>query len=107
MIRTLFSGSVFVHLALAVAQAQPQAGKASTPQDRAKAVEIARSLETDPLGKQAKDQGKWLTQWLIVVPDISVKAACSSLVGPILGSKKNYGNELYMQTMFSSAAFII
>jgi hypothetical protein len=91
--------------ALVAAQAQPQA-KSSTPEDRAKAVEVARSLEADPLGKQAKDQRAWLLRWLIEAPDIHVKA-CSSILGPVVGSKKNYDAELFAQTLASSAAFII
>lgn len=63
-------------------------------------------MESDPLGKQAKDQRSWLVQWLIVVPDISVKA-CSGLLGPVVGSKKNYAPELFTQTLASAAAFVI
>jgi hypothetical protein len=106
MIRPIFAGSITVLLTLFAAQGQPQAGKASTREDRAKAVEIARSLEADPLGKQAKDQRKWLVLWLTDVPDINVKA-CSNLLGPVVGSKKNYEAELFTQTIASATAFII
>ena len=93
-------------LVLATAQAQRQSPKASAPEDRIKALEIARSLEADPLGKQAKEQRTWLILWLTEVPDINVKA-CSSLLGPIVGSKKNYDSELFTQTIASAAAFMI
>src|SRR5204862_5297515 len=44
--------------------------------------------------------------WLIDVPDINVKL-CGNLLGPLLGSNKNYSAEIYTQMAPSSAAFII
>ncbi len=78
----------------------------SSPEDRAKAVQIARALESDPLGKAAKEQRRWVTLWIIQVPDISV-TLCSHLLGPVLESKKNYSAEIFTQMVPSSAAFII
>jgi hypothetical protein len=106
MVRSLFVAYTTLLLALAAVQAQPQTARPSTPEDRAKAVDIARSLEADPLGKQAKAERNWLVRWLTGVPDISVKA-CSTLLGPVLGSQKNYAPELFAQTLASAAAFII
>ena len=106
MPRPFFLGSFLLVLVVFKAQAQPQSPRASTPEDRAKAVEIARSLESDPLGKQAKDQRAWLILWLTEVQDINVKA-CTKLLGPVVGSKKNYDSELFTQTLASAAAFII
>ncbi len=105
MVRQPLAGTTTLLLALVVVQAQPQDRKPSTPEDRAKAVEIARSLEADPLGKEAKDRRNWLVLWLIEVPDIHVKA-CITLLGPG-GSKKNYESELFTQTLASGAAFVI
>lgn len=105
MRNTLFVATALL-VALIAARAPLQAGKPSTPGDRAKAVAIARSLETDPLSKQAKDQRKWLILWLTDVSDVNVKA-CTSLLGPIVGSKKNNDSELFTQTIASAAAFII
>ena len=90
----------------AQAQAQTETRKPSTPEDRAKAVEIARSLESDPLGKNAKEQRNWMVHWLIDVPDISVKV-CGDLLKPLLGSNKNYAPEIFTQMVASSAAFMI
>jgi len=102
--------SVFVSTAISVflfaLQSWPQTQKTSAAKDRAKAVEIARSLEADPLGKQAKDQRAWLILWLTNVPDINVKG-CGSLLGPVVGSKKNYDVELFTQMLAAGAAFII
>src|SRR5678815_1567113 len=105
MVKTLIAGSALL-LALVAGQTPIQAGKPSTPEDRAKAVAFAGSLETDPLSKQAKNQRKWLILWLTDVSDINVKA-CTNLLGPIVGSKKNYESELFTQTLASAAAFII
>ena len=91
---------------LTVLQAQSQAPKPSTPEDRAKVVEIARSLEADPLGPQAKEQRAWVLRWLIEVPDITVNL-CGGLLGPLLESKKNYSVEIFGQMLPSAAAFII
>ncbi|MDA0207132.1 MAG: hypothetical protein O3A53_20930 [Acidobacteria bacterium] len=100
----LASTTIFLVLVTAPAQAQTQAVAAR--EDLAKAVQIAQSLESEPLGKQAKDQRAWLMLWLIEVPDVTVKA-CSHLLGPLVESKKNYSSELLAQMLGSSAAFII
>ena len=78
----------------------------STPDDRANAVQVARALESNPLGKEAKKQRNWIVHWLIQVPDISV-TLCANLLGPILESDKNYSSEIFSQMAPSSAAFII
>ena len=78
----------------------------STPEERDTAVKAARLLEADPFHKDAKKIREWLTLWLIEVPDISVEL-CSDYLGPVAGSKKNYSSEIFGQTMFSSAAFIV
>lgn len=49
---------------------------------------------------------EWFTFWLIAVPDIHIEL-CTDYLGPLLGSKKNYPSEIFVQMMFSSAAFII
>ena len=86
--------------------AQADTRKPSTPEDRAKAVEIAAALESDPLGKQAKEQRSWIVLWLIGVPDINIKL-CGKLLGPLVDSKKNYSTEIFGQLIPSSGAFII
>jgi hypothetical protein len=103
MFRLLLLSSAPLFLSL-VAPAQTR--KPSAPEDRAKAVEIARSLESDPLSKNAKEQRNWMVHWLIDVPDINVKV-CGNLLQPLLGSNKNYSAEIFTQMVPSSAAFII
>lgn len=85
--------------------AQQQRGP-STAQERQLAVAMATSLETDPLGKKAKDYRRELLTWLIVVPDISV-TLCSEMLGDSKKIKGDYTSELVGQMSFSQAKFII
>lgn len=78
----------------------------STPEERDTAVKAARLLEVDPFHKDAKKMREWFTLWLIEVPDIHIEL-CSDYLGPVAGSNKNYATEIFGQTMFASAAFII
>jgi hypothetical protein len=78
----------------------------STAEERRKAVELTRMLETDPFHRDAKEARRWLTRWLIEVPDITV-TVCTAFLEPLLKSKENYSTEIVTQMMFSSAAFII
>jgi hypothetical protein len=87
------------------AAAQDRRGP-STPDERAMAVKAARLLESDPFNADADKIRKWFTLWLIEIPDISIEV-CGAYLGPVLSSKKNYSSEIFTQTMFSSAAFII
>ena len=106
MLKRFLVATTTLSLALVAGQAQTQPRKSSTAEERAKAVEIARSLENDPLNKNAKDQRRWITLWLIEVPDISVKM-CTNLLGPLIDSNKNYSTEIVTQMLPSEAAFII
>jgi hypothetical protein len=58
----------------------------STPEERAKAIRVARGLERDPLGKDAAANRQWLLNWIIEVPDIFASnraLACSARVSEI------------------------
>ena len=78
----------------------------ATAEEKAMAVKAARLLETDPFHKDAKKMRQWFTLWLIEVPDITVEI-CGAYLGPVAGSDKNYGSEIFVQMGFSSAAFKI
>ena len=106
MPRQHVTSSIALFLSLLAVPAQSQTRKPSTPEDRAKAVEIASALESDPLGKKAKDQRSWIVVWLIGVPDININL-CGKLLGPLVDSKKNYSTEIFGQLIPSSGAFII
>ena len=102
-ITTLAIASVF--LVANSSMAQSQRGP-STPQERETAVKVARVLETDPFHKDAKKMREWLLIFLISVPDIHVEL-CTAYMPPEKPSDKNYGSEIFNQTVFSSAAFVI
>lgn len=102
-ITTLAIASVF--LVANSSMAQSQRGP-STPQERETAAKVARVLETDPFHKDAKKMREWLLLFLISVPDIHVEL-CTAYMSPEKSSDKNYGSEIFNQTVFSSAAFVI
>jgi hypothetical protein len=93
--------TAFVVLPLAAQDRGP-----STPEERKQALELTRALENDPLAPKARDARQWLTVWLVTIPDITVQV-CGEFIKPVLGAKKNYGPEIFTQSMFSSAAFVI
>jgi hypothetical membrane protein len=76
----------------------------STSEERAKAINIARSLERDPLAKDAAANRQWLLNWIIEVPDIHFKS-CVGLLSPGVGSHYRYSTEVNQQIIFSAAAF--
>jgi hypothetical protein len=94
-----------VSLLAVAAWAQSKRGP-STPEERDMALKGARLLEADPFYKESKKIREWFTLWLIEVPDISIEL-CTDYLGPVAGSKKDYATEIFTQTMFSSAAFIV
>jgi len=87
------------------ADAQGKRGP-SRPEERAKAIALAHHLEDEPLAADAANARKWLTIWLIEIPDISVEF-CSSILGPDLATKKNNATKISVQMMFSQMAFTI
>ena len=76
----------------------------STPEERAKAIRIARLLEQDPLAKDAPGNRQWLMNWIIEIPDIRFKS-CLGLLSPGVGKHYRYSTEVNQQLIFSSAAY--
>jgi hypothetical protein len=65
--RGLVVGGVFLVCAL---QGQHSHARGpSTPEERAKVIELTRTLERDPLNENADATRQWLRQWMIEVPD--------------------------------------
>jgi len=93
--------SLLVLLTGAVAERGP-----STAEERAKAVELVRSLETDPFGANAKAARQWLTEWTVEVPDIAVQI-CVDLVEPALEKKYPYSGEIGLHPVFAATEFAI
>jgi hypothetical protein len=87
----------------AVAAAQ-QRGP-STAEERARAVERAHRLETDPFNADAREWRLWLLTWIDEVPDITVNIC--NLLSPLSGTNRRFAREIVLQTIFSGAAFII
>ena len=83
-----------------------QRRKRSTPEDRAKAVQFAHRLETNPLGEDAQKARKWLDKWIREVADFSVPS-CGHLPENAGKAKPKYAAELAAQMRASIAAFII
>jgi hypothetical membrane protein len=76
----------------------------STPEERAKAIKIARLLERDPLAKDAPANRQWLLNWIIEIPDIRFKS-CVGLLSSDVGNQYRYSTEVNQQIIFSAAAF--
>jgi hypothetical protein len=107
--RIFFSGLLLMFLGTSLfAQSQQKRGP-STPEERAKAVQIARALEADPLQPGNKDMRTWFMVWLIEVPDITIQV-CGEELGPVFHESnrdKNFVSEIFGQSMFSAASFVI
>ena len=78
----------------------------STPEERARAVQTAKSLQGDPLAPNLQGDREWLVKWLIEIPDISVKM-CTTFLGDLGDSKSAYPGALIATMLVSEAAFVI
>jgi hypothetical protein len=78
----------------------------STPRERAKAVKLARQLETEPSGKKARDARKWLALWLVEVPDYQFQY-CPQILGGTPQERQRLPAEVLAQTTYSSLAFAL
>jgi hypothetical protein len=99
---------VFVVATVAVfsTQAGAQQRGPSTPEDRARAVQTAKSLQSDPLAPNVQEDREWLVKWLIEVPDISVKM-CTTFFGDLGDSKNGYPGAIIATMLASETAFVI
>ncbi len=91
---------------VAVRTARAQDRGPSTPEERARAVKFAHSLEADPLGKDAKEQRAWVIQWIIRIPDITVNV-CDEYFGELPDTPHDYSTDITRQMIISSTAFMI
>ena len=87
-------------------QAGAQQRGPSTPEERARAVQVAKELQSDPLAANAKKDREWLIKWLIQVPDISVKM-CTTFLGDLGDAKSGYPGAIAAAMLASEAAFVI
>ena len=91
-------------LSLALAAPALAARGPSTPAERTKTIELARQLESDPLGKNANAARQWLTIFLVEVPDLTV-SICSNFLGSYMEQEHARAAEIVTQMAFSAAAF--
>ena len=89
----------------ALALAAPQRGP-STPAERKRAVELTRKLEKDPLYAGADKDREWLFEWIVAIPDVNVQS-CSGPLDVLVEEPKQHGRQLYAQSVFGMAAFVI
>jgi len=78
----------------------------STPEERARAVQVTKALRADPTAASFQQDREWLMKWLIEIPDISVKL-CPSIYGDLGDSKSGNAGALIATLMASEAAFVI
>lgn len=78
----------------------------STPDERAKVVELTRSLERNPLAANASASRDWIRRWVIEIPEIKFYW-CEPLLGRGLGERYPYAREVNQQAMFTAATFAI
>ena len=78
----------------------------STTQERARALNYIQSLEQNPLAKDSLEKRMWLTEWIVQVPDFTVKTCCKAL-DSLDKVNDTYSNQLRMQAIYSQAAFIL
>lgn len=97
---------VFAVAAVFSMQASAQQRGPSTPEERARAVQTAKSLQSDPLAPNLQQDREWLVKWLIEVPDISVKM-CTTLLGDLGDSKSRNPGAIIATMLSSEAAFVI
>ena len=103
MARRLLAVVVVLVAAISLPSAAKMRGP-STPQDRDRVLDYARSLEDHPLAKDSLEKRMWLTEWIVQAPDLTVNVCCKELES--LDQVNNtYSNQLRMQAMYSQAAF--
>jgi uncharacterized protein DUF998 len=78
----------------------------STPEERAKVIELTRMLERDPLNENADATRQWLREWTIEVPEIRFHV-CDELLSHGLGENYPYSREINLQTILSGAVFTL
>lgn len=92
---------------LALAPALAAARGPSTPAERKRAIEATRRLEREPLGQGAAGDRRWLLQWIVEIPDVQVRGCSGPLDALALDEGDRFGKQLYVQSVFGMAAFLI
>lgn len=106
--KTLYACLLVAALLVLTTQVTAQQSKRgpSTPEERARAVRVAKALQDDPLAPNLKDDSNWIFKWLTDVPDINVKI-CTDMLGDLGKAKTGIPGTILIVMMASQAAFII
>jgi hypothetical protein len=96
---------VFGFLCVVVAQ-RAAAQATSTPEERARWVEITHKLESNPLDESVNKDGEWALNRLSDAHDIHVPL-CPALLSEFNDAKYKYRHEITRQYMLASGAFLI
>lgn len=102
--RGLAVGGVFLVCALQGHHAQARGP--STPEERAKVIDLTRMLERDPLNENADATRQWLREWTIEVPEIRFHV-CNELLSHGLGANYPFSREINLQTILSGVVFTL
>ncbi len=103
--KNLFPGLLIVAAMSLSAYASPHA--VSTTKQRVKFVRVTRDLEIKPLAFSAVQQRQWAADFIVHVPDLHVELCDCVISTPLQTANQNYNNQLSMQFLYSSAAFMI
>lgn len=97
----LLIASAFTPLAVASPVGAP------TTKERVKFVRVARNLELKPLAFNAVQQRQWATEFIVKARGLHMELCDGVISGPLQSANDNYSNQLSMQFMYSSAAFML
>jgi hypothetical protein len=103
MHKVLVAVVVLVALTLG-AGAQEQKRGPSTPEERARAVQIAQALEAQPTDQSLHDDYTWLLRWAVEVPDLSVSICTANMPWK---DKYKHSGDLAAVGLAATVAFVI
>src|SRR5438477_8521381 len=75
-------------------QAGAQQRGPSTPEERARAIQTAKSLQSDPLARNVQEDREWLVKWLIEVPDGNYNLVGSTASAGVLCAAASSGGAI-------------
>src|SRR4051794_23704053 len=81
-----------------------QSGQPSTPEERARAVQVVQKLEANPLDPSLRPEREWLLKWVAEAPDIHVNLCAGQQE---FKKKFKHGPETTFQKLASATAFVI
>ena len=77
----------------------------STPEERKQALDYIHDLEVNPLGPQAKDETRWLLNWLGDIPDVTVHVCV--ILDKLPKPDKKDAASIFFAEMSAQAAYLL